>query len=61
MLLRRGEAIFVVPAFVEGFEDVDELALGQSVEVRHHGVEFVDVVGLHVRVQRLIVTAKMAD
>ena len=36
------EALLVVPTFVEGLEDMNELGLAQAVEMGDHGVELVD-------------------
>src|SRR5579875_3490463 len=52
------QAVGVVPAFVESFEDVRELRLGEAVEMRDDGVEFVDHVLLFVVRER---TAFHAD
>ena len=48
----------MVPALVEGLEDVDEVPFGEAVEVGNDGVEFVDPVLLFVRRER---TAGDAD
>ena len=42
----------VIPAFVKGLEDVDDLPLVEAVKTGDHGVEFVDHVLLLVRRQR---------
>ena len=41
---RRFKSLRVVPAFVEGLEDVDQLLLLQPVQVGDDGVQLVDVV-----------------
>ena len=44
MLEDPAEAVTIVPALMEGFEDVSELFFVESVEVGDHSIEFVDYV-----------------
>ena len=39
---------FIVPAFVEGLEDMDHLRLVESVEMRNHSVQLVNLVLLFI-------------
>ena len=40
---------FIVPAFVESFEDVDHLWLVESIEMRHYSIQFGNIIFLLVR------------
>src|SRR5438445_13587006 len=52
MFQRVLKPVSVVPAFVERLENVEQLLFPEAIEMRNHGVKFVNVVALHCGVQR---------
>ena len=59
--MQRGpQSLLVVPTLVERLEDVDELRLGEAVEVGRHGVEFPDVILLLIRVDGTVRNAELS-